>query len=1067
MATISKFSSALLSVPNEVTVAAANFNINFSLMKVDAPKEFHGLRDALSRNRRREAEEGVSHITARTLAALFESVIPSIPRLTETYGKRVSEICQQLEGASLRSLNLGLFADRAGADGTSIWAAATSGQGAIAMHLLACMLARIWKPTEAISLWVELVERRKEKIHEAYNATNATGIAAIMAAQQLFTREQLSAWDSSARSWLQSADATKRSHQTQLMLIINNVRLPVNTSKDPYESVINAWTSALNAMERLISGVPQRVEDGSVLLAISSWHLYPNMHVLAENAKDINLKDDLMISSLLTLSTIVGDTAKQGVFWSLPLTRMRYYSPPVVAERHLAFDTSRISMAEFEIVVLGAIIAQSREVCPDELRSCRFMVTVNERFRRAGQEPPTWFAILAKAAGRVVQSNEMARAHLLKLLKLGGRRCKSFLSHPSDKPPCFFGLGYHHVLIQLLGSPDDKIALLRRAAKARGLNTKETMIRYTDTPSSTASSLLGYKFATAIPRRQASRKRSAEEIEVPDTGHCRFAIGRYFKATSSCHSGLETGSLCKCIDPAGEECICKKVHAHCNETCHPGANAACSTKPSLPTQCSSMECHGSGGCAGCYNQTSQLSLQKQGEKAFLIPPTSFEEVDSSQFLLQNPGDGRMATYGMLIGHGTTGLFKRKSHVTYDMFSANVRDNLPATMDEIEAAIESDSFDIKAMDFLRWWTEWSSTGSQQLITSLDAFAFASLLYSKLEGATVTIEVIGKSLYDAPWASSGVPWGNDNEPESPSEELDWLQNLQTSYYGGGDKSKHDDPRDQLNNSDCLPSGSTNGLRDVPATLAREFSCISWFESAEFDIAPANLRGVFALANGDSIYVASVLLNDPAASTSKNLIRRVFGNLGRPEMCLLVPPSSPRLATPELASWQQVNHSPFDGQFLDSFKSTSLHLNFTDYEMPLDVGARGLRDRQVVLVESLISVDDRGRKIGDLDVLSIYTHDNLYIGQPCKHKEKPEKKRKLHELSHIVSLDCWDEFLDFPQSTAVFRALGNWQARLAATVAGLQDEKRVYLLPETSCIHCLWTAPAADSGMNMFII
>ena len=48
MNSISKLSAAVLSVPNELTVAAANFNLDFSLIKVEAPKEFHGLRDALS-----------------------------------------------------------------------------------------------------------------------------------------------------------------------------------------------------------------------------------------------------------------------------------------------------------------------------------------------------------------------------------------------------------------------------------------------------------------------------------------------------------------------------------------------------------------------------------------------------------------------------------------------------------------------------------------------------------------------------------------------------------------------------------------------------------------------------------------------------------------------------------------------------------------------------------------------------------------------------------------------------------------------------------------------------------
>jgi hypothetical protein len=81
----------------------------------------------------------------------------------------------------------------------------------------------------------------------------------MMAAQQLFLRDQLSAWDASARSRLQAADAAKQFDQTQLMLIINNVRKPVNTNQEPYESVVAAWTSGMDTMERLVCGTPQRV----------------------------------------------------------------------------------------------------------------------------------------------------------------------------------------------------------------------------------------------------------------------------------------------------------------------------------------------------------------------------------------------------------------------------------------------------------------------------------------------------------------------------------------------------------------------------------------------------------------------------------------------------------------------------------------------------------------------------------------------------------------------------------------------------------------------------------------
>jgi hypothetical protein len=145
-----------------------------------------------------------------------------------------------------------MFSAHAGPDGTSIWAAATSGQGAVAMHLLACMLARMWKSHEATSIWVELVEQRKQEINQGYQNTNAAETASIMAAQQIFNRQQLAAWDSSARAWLQTADSEKKNQQTQLMLIINNVQIPVNTKKNAYESVLEAWKQGMCAMERLV-----------------------------------------------------------------------------------------------------------------------------------------------------------------------------------------------------------------------------------------------------------------------------------------------------------------------------------------------------------------------------------------------------------------------------------------------------------------------------------------------------------------------------------------------------------------------------------------------------------------------------------------------------------------------------------------------------------------------------------------------------------------------------------------------------------------------------------------------
>ena len=92
MAAINKFTASAVSASNENTVALANLNIDFSLVKVEAPVEYQGLRSALSRRRVENAEQGPLHRTARRLGALFEQILPPIKTLAEAYGRRASEI---------------------------------------------------------------------------------------------------------------------------------------------------------------------------------------------------------------------------------------------------------------------------------------------------------------------------------------------------------------------------------------------------------------------------------------------------------------------------------------------------------------------------------------------------------------------------------------------------------------------------------------------------------------------------------------------------------------------------------------------------------------------------------------------------------------------------------------------------------------------------------------------------------------------------------------------------------------------------------------------------------------
>ena len=198
MTNIGKIAAALASGSQETTIALANFNVDFSIFKVDAPIEFQGLGKSLSKRRKAEAEEGSSHITARKLGALFEDELPDIRNLLEAYGRRVTEIAQNPRFNPKGTSADGPFADLVGADGTSIWAAATSGRGAIGVLLLACMLARFWKGPEAVSIWAELIIERKAVLANRCNG-QIFKFATLAAAQIQLTREQLAEWDASAR----------------------------------------------------------------------------------------------------------------------------------------------------------------------------------------------------------------------------------------------------------------------------------------------------------------------------------------------------------------------------------------------------------------------------------------------------------------------------------------------------------------------------------------------------------------------------------------------------------------------------------------------------------------------------------------------------------------------------------------------------------------------------------------------------------------------------------------------------------------------------------------------------
>lgn len=535
MTSISKLQAALASVTNEITLAAANINFDFTLVKCEAPKEFHQLGSSLSKLRVDNAECGPIHMTARRLGALFEGMLPPTPSLLKAYGSRASDIALAAKEKITPEPENSMFAAYGGIDGTSIWAAATSSRSALHVQLLACMLARVWPASEATSVWYELVKERRGEIEQKWNDDEALPFASLTAAVQSdISRANLAEWDASARSWLRTADRVKTKEQDQLMLFIANLNIPISINHDlgVYDSVITAWNSALVSVENLVSGTPQAVNSGACLLALSSWHLYPNVLITSPESASHQFNDPLVKpGGTLTLGLALpgGGTARTA-FWSLPLAHLSYYGRPIRREAELDIQTKAITFDQFTKVVFGALLPQwgiPQRGYQDwhAERPARFFAALkNSIIRRngfqlsheninpsngddvammnAGQElatsgttstysvdvddlnglkglndPSHMLNILCQVSSQYLDARNDPDDPIHKLISLGARKSLNVLSNP-DCSPTFFGLESPTVILRAVRDTNAKISFLRRIASSAVLPRESYLIRY-------------------------------------------------------------------------------------------------------------------------------------------------------------------------------------------------------------------------------------------------------------------------------------------------------------------------------------------------------------------------------------------------------------------------------------------------------------------------------------------------------------------------------------------------------------------------------------------------------------
>lgn len=578
MASLGRITNAIVAASNENTLQLAGFNVNFSLLKVEAPKEFMGLGAVLSRKRKMNAEDGPLHRTARKLGALFEQIVPSTPSLIRAYGKRATAIFQTPGINPQGTRKEGPFESFVGADGGSLWAAATSGQPAVAVYLLACMLARRWNAQVATSIWVELVEERKQEIETAFKEGNVASMTVILAAGQDISREELDLWDDSARAWLQSADAAKLSEQKQLELILKNVVAPISSGTKPYTNVISAWKQAMVGLEQILLGIPQQISDGSVLLAISAWHIFPDLLVLGSKTVNVKFGDSLVPGGgVITIGLQSTDIDQGRIKWSLALSHLRYYGDPVEVT---SGDTkSRVSMNQLHLAAFGSVMASWGAPIEETIPLATWFVTLWAKLQEAPdevisffckgrtlREHLSWLCVLVGAAEQLMNYKGEELDLAIMVVGFGHRRGGYFLGTLERPLPTFFGLCNRLILhaLQKKTNVDRGIDYLRELSKMAGYGDGDAFISFQEKgrdEKEKDGQPLHQEYATAVPHSSSAQKRDSD-------GEMKLAQNLW----RSFNFSTKDDDACDCDGECGPTCPCVNDRPFCTWNCHGGSS---------------------------------------------------------------------------------------------------------------------------------------------------------------------------------------------------------------------------------------------------------------------------------------------------------------------------------------------------------------------------------------------------------------------------------------------------------------------------------------------------------------
>lgn len=891
-------------------------------------------------------------------------------------------------------------------DGASIYAGASSGSSGVAVNLLACLLARAFSPSEATALWVELVAQRKKQIEDNSDDSQYQSLAATMACRQELSRNELAKWDASARAWLLSADQVKKLESTQFKLIVKELGMFTSSVGDTYASTIDVWITAMRSLQDLINGMPQKITKGALLLGISAWHIYPDLNVIGPTAY-VRFKDSLVNPGGIITIGLSASGNDTGAKWSLSLSHLRYYGDPVTVSMPAEADSSRITMEQLHLVALGSVIGSWGMSGTTAQNGAEVFVALKDFFSGQdnifGADDLLWLNLLWTAAKKFLDTPQGIRGEASHLITYGQRNGQHFLGEEKQPEPIF---GLAHPLLLAATSSWDKdeeqsIEDLRHLASQCNLKYDQCIVRYLRKAVQSSDPCKGptYEYATAIPLLRTSKSRDGEGRERATRFHMRW---------------LQTEDLRSRHLPSDEECYVfdfmkiRSSASPCSDSARCRRDSGHGFDWFAPPRIFCKHSRYNNRSFGKTRESSCTVNEEETDDISEYCTASDDEKTNFVCFELIAGNAKFAALYRVAGTDTH--FQEPQHlkdfeVTKVLRSGNLcAQKIKSLITRGETSRDLQSFHSQghfgnlAKNFMN------------IKRSLVALARAAEIYDELPEATVSMTVTKRPLHLAKWATPGA--------------------RHKSHIGG---------------------------------WASRFACVAMFETGTLDIEPSALSSVMAMSSGNSIYVANPLIRDPSEDVfDRYKVTRILGNLGRPGVVMLVPPQAPRIVERDPNSWRLINHHCFNGETFDAFLDTSLHLSFTEYEIPLSVPI-GAIDAEAVMLESLISVYDRAKWIADLDVLGNLANQNycqhILSHPPCEglHQSRLPKSRGEETTTltdtatrQLVSIDSWDELLDPPEKLGkgqigVIRAHNNWQARLATMSVSVQMKYRTVVFPK----------------------